>query len=177
MRTHVHALGGALWSAALMTFGDWVWARFITSHRTVFGLAHGLLLCLAIGLYLGLLRGRAVKGALVGAAIGLGAAAGFYLLALLIGYAAMFVMWMALWVGFGMLVGRGLGEPRQPPSSAWFRGGMAAIGSGLAFYAISDIWRPHPGGPNYAYNFLCWTLAFLPGFAALLVRRSSESGA
>jgi thiamine transporter ThiT len=26
------------------------------------------------------------------------------------------------------------------------------------------------GGPNYAYNLLCWTLAFLPGFAALLLR-------
>lgn len=34
-----------------MTFGDFVWARYITAHRAVFGLRHGLLLCLVIGLY------------------------------------------------------------------------------------------------------------------------------
>jgi len=45
------------------------------------------------------------------------------------------------------------------------------LGSGLAFWAVSGIWTRHdPGGPNYAYNFACWTLAFLPGFLALLLR-------
>jgi len=50
------------------------------------------------------------------------------------------------------------------------RGLAAALGAGLAFWAVSGIWLHHdPGGPNYPYNFVCWTLAFLPGFAALLV--------
>lgn len=175
MSTHVQAIGGALSSAALMTLGDWVWARFITSHRTVFGLLHGLALCLGIGLYLGLLRRRPLRGAGAGAAIGLAAAGGYDMLAWVLGYAAMFVAWMGFWIGFAFLVARGMGEPKRPPSSAWFRGAMAAIGSGLGFYAVSGIWtHPRPGGPDYPYNFLCWTVAFLPGFAALLVSRPPD---
>jgi hypothetical protein len=172
MSTHWQAIGGAVWAAALSTLGDWIWARFIPSHRPVFGLAHGTALCLGIGLYLGLLRRRALAGAGWGAAIGLAAAGGYYVLARFMGYAAMFLLWMALWIGFGWLVARGLGEPRRPANSAWFRGAMAAIGSGLGFYAVSGIWTQHrAGGPDYPYNFVCWTVAFLPGFAALLVRR------
>lgn len=172
-RTILAATAGALWAAALSTFGDWVWARFIPAHRPIFGLSHGTLLCLGIGLYLGLLRNRPARGAVAGAAIGFAAAGGYYVLAGFMGYAAMFVLWMALWAGFGMLVARGLGEPRLPAASAWLRGAMAAIGSGLAFYAVSGIWTQHrAGGPDYAYHLVCWTIAFLPGFAALLVRRS-----
>lgn len=179
MSPHLQAIVGALWAAALSTLGDWIWARFIPAHRPVFGLAHGTLLCLGIGLYLGLLGNRSLRGALVGAAIGFAAAGGYYVLARFMGYAAMFVLWMALWAGFGLLVARGLGEPRRPAAGAWVRGAMAAIGSGLAFYAISGIWTRHRAGePDYLYNFACWTIAFLPGFAALLVRRpESRDGA
>jgi hypothetical protein len=176
------AAAGALIIAALSTFGDFAWARWITSHRAAFGLLHGTLLCLGIGLYLGALRRRPVRGAITGAAIGLGAAAGYYALATVIGYAAMFVLWMALWAAFGLLQGRGLGEPRWSRGEALGRGALAAVGSGLAFYAISGIWtRPAPGPPNYAYHFYCWTVAFLPGFLALLAggradaRRSSPA--
>lgn len=43
------------------------------------------------------------------------------------------------------------------------------IGSGLGFYLISGIWRPFdPEGWDYAVHFLSWTLAYLPGFVALL---------
>jgi hypothetical protein len=46
--------------------------------------------------------------------------------------------------------------------------------SGAAFYAISDIWtRPSPSGPNYIRHFFSWTIAFLPGFAALFLGRPS----
>jgi hypothetical protein len=170
------ALIGALLIAALSTFGDFVWARFISSHRPAYGLLHGTLLCLAIGLYLGALRRHPARGAAAGALIGLGAAGGFYLLAMAIGHAAMFVLWMALWAAFGLLSARGVGEPRATVAEALTRGALAAIGSGLAFFAISGIWtRPAPGGPNYPYHFLCWTVAFLPGFLALLVTRPRTS--
>lgn len=173
------AAAGALIIAALNTFGDFAWARWITSHRAAFGLLHGTLLCLAIGLYLGALRRRAVRGALAGAAIGLGAAAGYYALAALMGYAAMFVLWMALWAAFGLLHGRALGEPRSSLGEALARGALTAVGSGLGFYAISGIWTRHaPGPPNYAYHFCCWTVAFLPGFLALLAgprRQAAEA--
>jgi hypothetical protein len=86
----------------------------------------------------------------------------------------MFVLWMALWAAFGLLNGRGLGDPRSSAAAALARGALAAVGSGLAFYAISGIWtRPRPGGPDYVYHFLCWTVAFLPGFIALLARRDT----
>jgi hypothetical protein len=166
------AAAGALFLAALSTLGDWVWARFIPSHSPAFGLAHGAIVCLAIGLVLGVPRRRARRGALAGALIGLAAAGGFYLLAHAMGYAAMFVLWMALWAAFGWLGGRGLGEPRTSTRESVGRGVLAAVASGLAFYAISGIWtRPSPGGPNYAYHFACWAVAYLPGFLALLARR------
>ena len=49
----VAALVGALLLGALNTFGDFLWARFVSSHRAPLGLAHGTLLLLALGLYLG----------------------------------------------------------------------------------------------------------------------------
>jgi hypothetical protein len=82
---------------------------------------------------------------------------------------------MALWAGFAFLHGRALGEPRTSVSEVLLRGTIAAVASGLAFYAISGIWsHPHrAGGPDYLRNFGSWTVAFLPGFLALLVRRRS----
>jgi hypothetical protein len=163
------ALAGALLLAALSTFGDYVWAQHVPAHRVVFGLVHGTLLLMAVGLYLGVLRGRALVGAATGALVGLLAAASFYALAPLLGYSAMFVSWMALWLGFALLDAwlRGAAAPRETA----LRGVLAAVGSGLAFWAISGIWTRHEaGGPRYAYNFACWTLAFLPGFLALLLR-------
>ncbi|HVR71846.1 MAG TPA: hypothetical protein VMT87_13475 [Vicinamibacteria bacterium] len=172
MRGVIAAVAGSLLVAALSTLGDFVWARFIPAHRPLLGLLHGTALCLAIGLFLGARRRRPIRGALAGAGIGLGAAGGYYLLARLMGYAAMFVLWMVLWAAFGLLAGRGLGEPRSSAGEALGRGAVAAMGSGLAFYAISGIWTsPAPGGPDYAYHFLCWTIAFLPGFLALLAGR------
>jgi hypothetical protein len=159
---------GALLIAVLMTAGDWVWARFEVPHRVAFGLIHGFALCAAIGAVLAWPARRAGFGAFAGAGIGLAAAALFYALAPLAGYAAMFPAWMAFWLAFDALLrhleGRGL--------RAGWRGGLAALASGLAFYAISGIWtKPAPGGPDYALHLAAWFTAFLPGFAALLVRR------
>lgn len=169
------ALAGALVLGALNTAGDFVWARFVSRHRAILGLVHGTLLLLSLGLYLGLLRRRPLRGALAGAAVGLLAAASFYALAPLLGYSAMFASWAALWIGFAWLDARLRGGV---PAREWaLRGVLAALGSGLAFYAVSGIWtRPDPGGPSYPYHLLCWTLAFLPGLAALVLQRRTASG-
>ncbi len=115
MSAALPAVVGALLLGALNTFGDFVWARFISSHRAVFGLVHGTLLLMAVGLYLGVLRGRPAFGAVAGATVGLLAAASFYALAPLLGYSAMFVSWMALWIGFAFLDARlhGGAAPRE----------------------------------------------------------------
>jgi hypothetical protein len=157
--------------AAASTLGDFVWARWIPEHKAVFGLVHGALLGAAIGLTLGLARGRALAGLAGGAAIVLGAALGFYALRPLLGYSAMFVLWMALWLAFGLLGGRWL-VSRHSATEALARGTVAAVGSGLAFYLVSGIWsRFDPRTIDYAYNLGCWTLAFLPAFLALLLER------
>ena len=169
MNALANALLGALLIGALNTLGDLIWAALAISHHPAFGLLHGLLLCMGIGGYLGALRRRPTRGAIAGGLIGLAAAAGFYLLAQLMGYSAMFVMWMAFWIAFGLLDGRALGEPRASLPASLVRGALAAVGSAAAFYAISDIWQRHPDGlEDYAYRFVCWTFAFLPGFVALL---------
>jgi hypothetical protein len=169
MRGSTSALCGAMLLAALNTFGDFVWARYVPEHRAVFGLIHGTLLLMALGLYLGVLRGRRAVGAAGGAAVGFGAAAAFYLLARFMGYSAMFAAWVGLWIAFALLDALLLRRSATLPEAV-VRGVLAALGSGIAFYAVSGIWtRPSPGGPHYPYHFLCWTLAFLPGLLALLV--------
>lgn len=169
------SLLGSLAIAALCTLGDYIWVTYIPTHKASAGLAHGALLCLAIGLYLGVLRRQPLRGALGGVAIGLLAAASFYALARRFGYSAMFLSWMALWAGFGLLYGRWLGAV-APWRESLLRGFAAAIASGLAFYAVSGIWMPFdPKARGYAYHFACWTIAFWPGFLALLLARRAAA--
>lgn len=176
MRGWGSAALGAVLVAAVSTFGDFVWATWIPRHRPVYGLAHGTLLCLAIGLYLGALVGKPITGAVGGAMAGFLAAGGFYALAPLAGYAAMFVLWMALWAMLAVLNGPVLRETRDVRLTL-ARGIAAAILSGLAFYAVSGIWLDfNRGGINYPYHFVCWMIAYLPGFAALLLARRAREG-
>lgn len=162
------AIIAALLLGAISTAGDAVWAEGHVRHRVVYGMLHGAALCLCIGAVIGYRAGRLGAGLLAGPLIGLAAAAGFYLLAPWLRLTAMFPMWMLFWICFAALDAalRGAAGVRQ----AAVRGVVAALLSGAAFYAISGIWtRPEPGGPNYAWHFAAWTIAFLPGFLALFV--------
>ena len=178
------AVVGSLAIAAVSTFGDFVWATQISEHRAVYGMTHGALLFLSIGLFLGSLYARPFAGAVSGLVIGVLAAGTFYLLSPIAGYSVMFVVWIAVWVAVGVLhkrlsgnsasvVARGLKPPRY---SGLIRGFVAAVLSGATFYAISGIWRPFdPHGWDYAVHFGAWTIAYLPGFAVLLVGRTARS--
>jgi hypothetical protein len=160
---------GAVFMAAVSTFGDFVWAHWISRHRMALGLTHGALLFLCVGLYLGAVAKKPAQGAAGGIAIGFAAAAGFYLLAPLVGYSAMFVMWFVLWAALASMY-RWLRNTSAVDRETIIRGLCAAVSSGIAFYAISGIWRPfHPRGWDYAIHFVSWTIAFLPGFASLMV--------
>jgi len=87
------------------------------------------------------------------------------------GYSAMFLLFVLLWVGLGVLTGRVL-QRQDDLKAILVRSALAAVGSGLGFYVISGIWMPfNPQGLDYAKHFLYWTLAYLPAFAALLARR------
>ncbi len=55
------------------------------------------------------------------------------------------------------------------------RGGLATITSGVAFYLNSGFWFPFdPEGRDYLAHFGGWTLAYFPGFAALLVEKKAQ---
>ena len=165
MRT---AIIGALLIAAVSTLGDFVWAGLHLRHRVEYGLAHGAILFLCIGAYLGALDNRTLTGAIYGAIIGLLAAGSFYVLAPVVGYAVMVLVWAFVWLGVAVLSGRLL-RTRAPWRTTLRRGVLAMIGSGIAFYLISGIWRPFdPQGWDYVVHFLSWTLAYLPAFVALI---------
>ena len=176
----VDAVAGSLLLAALSTGGDFIWATWITSSRAVFGFIHGALVFLAIGLFLGGVAGRALAGAVAGACIGALAAGLYYVLSPALGFNAMVVVWMLVWIALAALYGS-LNAKRIDAgarhdfhvnvAAVVSRGIIAAIASGLAFYSISGIWRPfNPQGVDYAIHFAAWTLAYFPGFAALLVK-------
>ena len=165
------SVGGALAIAGVSTLGDFLWASVLPRpHPAAYGLIHGGILFLCIGLILGTPAGRRGLGAIGGVVIGALGAAGFYLMAPVAGYSVLFVLWVAVWIALGVLNER---LNRQPKVRAAFaRGMLAAVASGVAFYLISGIWFPfHPRGWDYLVHFGAWTLAYFPGFAALLVAR------
>ena len=167
-----YAVIAAVALGAVMTFGDYIWAVLQLRHRMWYGLVHGAVTCLCIGIVIGVRERRLAQGLIAGPVIGLIAAGAFYALAPWLRYSAMFPAWMLFWICFALLQDR-LGPDRRP-SLAIGRGLVAAVVSGLAFYAISGIWtRPSRGGPNYLVHLLSWSFAFLPGFLALFVGRAS----
>lgn len=175
MQALIPSIAGALLLGAANTLGDFIWASLDLRHRTAFGVAHGSLLLLCLGLFLGVLVGRPLVGAIGGIVGGILAAAAFYVLAPLMGMAAMFAAWMALWILVALLDGVIL--RREPAGPALVRGVSAAVLSGVAFYAISGIWlQPPQDGPHYLTNFVSWTIAFFPGFLALLAGRGAKKG-
>jgi hypothetical protein len=172
----VQAIVGGVLLGALNTFGDFFWEWMNLRHRVAYGVAHGALLLLGLGFYLGILTGRPAAGAIGGIASGTLAAGVFYALAGMMHLAAMFPAWVGLWLLIGFLDGVVL--RRGGAGQALARGAIAALASGVAFYAISGIWtRPSPDGPHYLVNFASWTFAFVPGFVALLAGRAPTSAA
>ncbi len=166
----IDAALAALVLGAANTAGDILWAGLSLRHRMVYGIAHGAILCLLIGGIIGWRARRLGPGLAAGPGIGFLAAGAFYAMAPWLGYYAMFPAWMFFWMCFALLQNFLLPESGWRP--AIVRGLVAAMLSGLAFYAISGIWtRPPRGGPNYLYNFGAWSFAFLPGFAALFLNR------
>jgi hypothetical protein len=184
MRSLWLALGGALLLALLSTGGDFVWANWRVRHLAFYGVLHGVSIFLVTGWYLGWLAGRPVAGAIAGVVAGAAGAGSFYAMAPLMGYYAMFVSWVLVWVALGiinpvLLYSRPKGVVISALPPIVLRGVIAALASGAAFYLVSGMWFPfNPStAADYVEHFGRWTFAFLPGFAALLVgaeqRRSS----
>jgi hypothetical protein len=162
----LHALAAAALLGIVSTLGDFVWANWQLRHRMVYGLIHGAVICLCIGAVIGARSGKLAIGAATGPVVGVLAAGAFYLLAPMLGYAAMFPAWMLFWLCFGLLQAWLSGDRQYGPAVA--RGLAAAVLSGIAFYMVSDMWIRPPGtGPDYPRFLLNWTFAFFPGFLVL----------
>ena len=164
------ALVGAVATAAVSTLGDYLWANVLPHRQPIYWFAHAVVLFATVGFCLGWPSRKPIAGAVGAAAIGCAATVGFYFLQPLMGYSAMFVLFVALWVALGLLTGRVL-QRRDRPQAVLVRSAAAAVGSGLGFYAIAGIWMPfNPHGWDYAKHVIYWSVAYLPGFAALLIR-------
>lgn len=165
---------GSLFLAVISTLGDWIWEMWLR-HEVYWGVLHGVILCLCIGMVLARSAGggRAWKWGLIWEpVVGLAAAGVFYLTYSWLSWSAMFLAWMLLWLFTSLLYGYLLSQ-RPSLKESSLRGVVAAIASGLAFWAISGIWlSPPPDGPNYPWNLCAWTIAFAPGLAALFLRKS-----
>lgn len=168
------SLAGAASIAAVSTLGDFLWATWELHNTPLNGVLHGALLFLCVGLYLGALAKKRLTGAMAGALIGGLAAGSFYLVRPTVGRSAMFFLWFATWIALGFL---NQYLTRREVSginfrAAFGRGMLAAVGSGAAFYLVSGIWFPfNPQGWDYLLHFGAWTVAYLPGFAALRIER------
>ncbi len=169
------AVIGALVLGAASTFGDWLWATRIPDGAVVPGVVHGIaifgLLAVILASAIGTpLAWRRLLPALP--LMGLVIAASFYPIAMLIGYiGGLLVTWMAMWIGLSY-AHRWARAAGDGGNQALVRGVIAAVASGLAFWAISGIWT-NPSAhadPLSLDRFGRWVLAFLPGMAALLVR-------
>ncbi len=166
-----NAVIAAVVTAAVSTVGDYLWANVLPHGQPAYWCAHGIVLFVTIGACLGLPSGRPLVGAFGAVAIGCLATAGFWIPRPLIGYAtSMFLLFALMWIALGVLTGRVL-QQRDTVGTVLARSALAAVGSGLGFYAISGIWMPFsPHGWDYARHFISWTIAYLPAFAALLAR-------
>ena len=172
----IPALFGALLLGALSTVGDMIWDAWIRSNRIFYALIHGAVICVAIGLVLGLSAGggKAIKrGVTFTPVIGVVAAGSFYLLATFMGWWAMFVCWLMMWVSCAWVHQSMQGETKS--KTYLVRGLLASLVSGLAFYGISGIWTNPPTDPNYLIYFAYWSLAFFPAFAILFLKLPNKS--
>lgn len=169
--TVLQAIVSALALAAVMTLGDFAWTALHIRHRTAYGIAHGAIMCLCLGLAIGVRARRRTLASMAGLLIGVAAAGTFYLLAPTLRWWAMFPAWMLLWILFALLQ-RQLGKAERFGVTVK-RGILAALLSGFAFYLISDIWIHEAAHRSLNTHFVAWTFAFLPGFAALFARTPS----
>jgi hypothetical protein len=155
--------------AAVATAGDYVWYEFGVRSRMIAGILHGALLLMAVGGALGWPARRVVVGLQMGAVAGVIGALTYYASQASLGQSAMIVAWATVWIVLGLGEGRVLQQPRRSWTASVVRGVIAAVLSGVTFYAVSSgLWgRPPAGGRNYLLQYGRWLAAWAPGILAI----------
>jgi hypothetical protein len=167
---------GTLIMAAVSTLADAFWAAALPEHRAVYGLVHGGVVLGVLGLTLAWLAGadRVLRWGAISLFVGVFAAVIFYGLFPFLGSLAMLTAWMILWLAYAQITDAAAPAP-EGRGKAVGRGVVAAVLSGIAFWAISGIWLgPHDPGMLYWRNFGSWCIAFAPGFVVLLGGRDGR---
>ncbi len=167
---------GTLIMAAVSTLADAFWAAALPEHKAIYGLAHGGVVLGVLGLTLAWLVGgkRILRWGVISLLVGVFAAVIFYGLYSFVGSLAILLAWMILWLAYAQIADAAAPMP-EGTRRAIFRGVLAAVLSGIGFWAISGIWLgPHDPGMFYWRNFGSWCIAFVPGYLALLAGRSSK---
>jgi len=169
---------GAFAMAVVSALADAFWAAALPEHRTIYGLVHGAIVLGVLGFVLARLanaRRPAIAG-LGGVLVGVLVAGLFYVLYALLGNPALILAWMALWIAFAFLTD--LSAPAKETGSRTLTRGMAAaVLSAIPFFVLvaGAMWLgSHDPGPLYVRNVAYWAIAFLPGFAALLLWRPRD---
>ncbi len=164
---------------ALSTAGDWIWARWIPDGAVLPGVVHGVVFFAALAFALGgAARSREAMRRLLWTlpVAGLLLAAAFYPLAYAVGYlGALLVTWTLMWLALALLQRWARGG-EESARRAVTRGLIAAVGSGLAFWAVSGMWTRPAGETGYPLRLVYWTFAFLPGLLALFLGRRPARG-
>ena len=157
--------------AAVSAVGDYIWFEFGVAHRATVGILHGAVMLTAVGGALGAGAGRLKGGLPMGAACGVAGALVYYALTPVVGGTAMILAWVSVWLVLATGEGRWLRQPARRWRDVATRALVAAVVSGLTFYAVvGSVWGPEPaGGRNYLWHFVAWALAWGPGLVAISV--------
>ena len=175
---------GILIVAAVATAADYAWYTLGVRHTVVAGVVHGAAVLTAVGGVLGAASGRVWRGLPVGTLAGIAGAASYYALVAVLDRrtygSAIPAAWILTWLYLAAFDGRWVRTPdrRSWTEVAW-RGAVAAIAGGLAFYLVMQVlWgRPPAGGRNYFTQFLAWAFAWAPGLLALTIGRRRPAAA
>jgi hypothetical protein len=161
---------GILVVAAVATAGDFIWYHFGVRQTILAGVLHGAALLMSVGAALGWSARRVVTGLQMGIVAGVIGALSYYALVNTAGATtAMIAAWAVVWIALAIGEGRMLQKPRRGWADVLMRGVIAAVLSGLTFYAVSSgLWGRAPaGGRNYLLQYARWIVAWAPGIITI----------
>jgi len=169
---------GILVVAGVATIGDFIWYHFGVRQTILSGVLHGAALLMSVGAALGWSARRVLAGLQMGIVAGVIGALSYYALLNAAGsMTAMIAAWAVVWIALAIGEGRMLQKPRRRWIDVITRGVIAAVLSGLTFYAVSSgLWGRAPaGGRNYVLQFARWIVAWAPGIITIAMPSRTAS--
>ncbi|HEX5474763.1 MAG TPA: hypothetical protein VFX12_08895 [Vicinamibacterales bacterium] len=166
----MEALAAAAILGGINTLADYAMIAFELQARPLYALGRAVLIGYCIGGLVGARARQLMIGTMSGLLIGLLVGAVYVLLAPALGAGALGVGLALFWIGFALLEMLLAGTSRV--ENAVLRGALAAIVSGVVFYALNAVWPERSmKDPSLARLMLVWAGAFFPGFVLLFWSR------